>query len=101
VIDFFPDSAVFAATIADPRFVLALAISVLAGLVRGFSGLGSALVYMPLMSALYGPRIAAPSMAVIDVLTAVTFVPRSGGKPLGARSSRSRYPPSLPRNSAH
>jgi uncharacterized membrane protein YfcA len=74
VIDFFPDSAVFAATIADPRFVLALAISVLAGLVRGFSGLGSALVYMPLMSALYGPRIAAPSMAVIDVLAAVTFV---------------------------
>jgi uncharacterized membrane protein YfcA len=74
VIDFFPDSAAFAATIADPRFVLALAISVLAGLVRGFSGFGSALVYVPLMSALYGPRIAAPSMAVIDVLAAVTFV---------------------------
>ena len=74
MIDFFPDSAAFAATIADPRFVLALAISVLAGLVRGFSGFGSALVYMPLMSALYGPRIAAPSMAVIDVLAAVTFV---------------------------
>jgi uncharacterized membrane protein YfcA len=74
VIDFFPDSAAFAATIADPRFVLALAISVLAGLVRGFSGFGSALVYMPLMSALYGPRIAAPSMAMIDVLAAVTFV---------------------------
>jgi uncharacterized membrane protein YfcA len=54
--------------------VLALAISVLAGLVRGFSGFGSALVYVPLMSALYGPRIAAPSMAVIDVLAAVTFV---------------------------
>ena len=74
MIDFFPDSTAFAATIADPRFVLALAISVLAGLVRGFSGFGSALVYMPLMSALYGPRIAAPSMAVIDVLAAVTFV---------------------------
>jgi hypothetical protein len=82
VIDFFPDSAAFAATIADPRFVLALAISVLAGLVRGFSGVGSALVYMPLMSALYGPRIAAPSMAVIDVLAAVTFV-RSGGDRFG------------------
>ena len=74
MIDFFPDSAAFAATIADPRFVLALAISALAGLVRGFSGFGSALVYMPLISALYGPRIAAPSMAVIDVLAAVTFV---------------------------
>jgi uncharacterized protein len=74
VIDFLPDSAVFAAAIADPRFALAVVISVLAGLVRGFSGFGSALVYVPLMSALYGPRIAAPSMAVIDVMTAVTFV---------------------------
>ena len=74
VIDFFPDSATFAAAIADPRFPLAVAISALAGLVRGFSGFGSALVYVPLMSALYGPRIAAPSMAVIDVLIAVAFV---------------------------
>jgi uncharacterized membrane protein YfcA len=75
VTDFFPDSATFAVVIADPRFPLAVAISALAGLVRGFSGFGSALVYVPLMSALYGPRIAAPSMMVIDVLTAVTFVP--------------------------
>jgi uncharacterized membrane protein YfcA len=74
VIDFFPDTATFAAAIADPRFPLAVAISALAGVVRGFSGFGSALVYVPLMSALYGPRIAAPSMAVIDVLTAVAFV---------------------------
>jgi uncharacterized membrane protein YfcA len=74
VIDFFPDSSAFAAAIADWRFPLAIAISALAGLVRGFSGFGSALVYVPLMSALYGPRLAAPSMAVIDVLTAVAFV---------------------------
>ena len=73
--DFFPDSATFAVVIADPRFPLAVVISALAGLVRGFSGFGSALVYVPLMSALYGPRIAAPSMMVIDVLTAVSFVP--------------------------
>jgi uncharacterized membrane protein YfcA len=74
VIDFLPDSSTFAATIADWRFPVAIEISALAGLVRGFSGFGSALVYVPLMSALYGPRLAAPSMAVIDVLTGVVFV---------------------------
>jgi hypothetical protein len=47
VIDFLPDSSTFAATIADPRFPLAIAISALAGVVRGFSGFGSALVYAP------------------------------------------------------
>ena len=100
MIDFFPDSAAFAATIADPRFVLALAISALAGLVRGFSGFGSALVYMPLISALYGPRIAAPSMAVIDVLAAVTFVSTVWRQAAWREVLRSRYPPSSPRNSA-
>ena len=45
MIDFFPDSSAFAAAIADWRFPLA--ISALAGLVRGFSGFGSALVYAP------------------------------------------------------
>jgi hypothetical protein len=30
--------------------------------VRGFGGFGSALVYVPLMSAVYGPRIAVPAI---------------------------------------
>ncbi len=36
-----------------------MAIAALSGLVRGFSGFGSALIYMPLMAAIYDPRIAA------------------------------------------
>ena len=40
VTDFFTDSATFTAVIADPRFPAALAISILSGLVRGFSGFG-------------------------------------------------------------
>jgi uncharacterized protein len=74
VTDFFPDSATFAAVVTDPRFPLALMIAILTGLVRGFSGFGSALVYVPLMSALYGPRIAAPSILVIDVFAGALFV---------------------------
>ena len=73
MIDFLPDSATLAATVADPRFPLAVAISLLSGTVRGFSGFGAALVYVPLMSAVYGPRIAAPSFLVIDFFTGLVF----------------------------
>jgi uncharacterized protein len=74
VTDFFPDSATLAATVADPRFPLAVAISILSGMVRGFSGFGAALVYVPLMSAVYGPRVAAPSFLVIDFFTGLVFM---------------------------
>jgi uncharacterized membrane protein YfcA len=74
VIDFIPDSATFAAVVADRRFPLAFAISILSGMVRGFSGFGAALIYVPLMSAVYGPRIAAPSFLVIDLVTGLIFM---------------------------
>jgi uncharacterized membrane protein YfcA len=69
-----PDASVFAATFADPRFGLAIAIAGLAGLVRGFSGFGSALIYVPLMSAVYGPRIAAPTFVLQDVVCGLLFL---------------------------
>jgi len=53
--------------------MLALAISVLSGMVRGFSGFGAALVYVPLMSALYEPRMAAPSFLIIDLASGLIF----------------------------
>ena len=57
----------------DGRFVAAVAIAAIAGLVRGFSGFGSALIYMPLISALYGPRVAAPTLLLIDTICALPF----------------------------
>jgi uncharacterized membrane protein YfcA len=68
-----PTSSSFAAVIADPRFALALGISVLSGAVRGFSGFGSALTYVPLMSALYGPQVGAASFLLIDFVTGIVF----------------------------
>ncbi len=50
-----PTTVTFSAVMADPRFALAIGIAVLSGAVRGFSGFGSALIYVPLMSALFGP----------------------------------------------
>jgi uncharacterized membrane protein YfcA len=69
-----PDGAMFATAIADPRFAAAVAIAILAGVVRGFSGFGSALVYIPLMSAVYGPQLAVPTYLVIDFATGLAFL---------------------------
>ena len=43
-------SAIFA-DLADQRLIAVAAIGALAGLVRGFSGFGAALLYVPLVSA--------------------------------------------------
>jgi uncharacterized membrane protein YfcA len=68
-----PDLSTFAAIVADPRFWLAAGISILSGAVRGFTGFGSALIYIPLMSAVYGPKIAATSFLPIDLMTGIVF----------------------------
>ena len=64
--------AVAAAT-AEPRFLIALAVALLAGLVRGFTGFGSALIYMPLMSAVYSPQVAAPTLLLFDTFCSLPF----------------------------
>ena len=68
-----PFWSAFAPVMADPRFPFALAISAIAGLVRGFTGFGSALIYIPLISAVYGPHIAAPTLLLFDTICSVPF----------------------------
>jgi uncharacterized membrane protein YfcA len=72
-----PESSHFAAVFADPRFYALLAITLLSGVVRGFSGFGSALIFIPLASAVYGPKIAAASFVLIDFFCTI---------PLGVRA---------------
>ena len=67
------DSSIYTAAIADPRFAAAVAISALSGLVRGFSGFGSAMIYMPLVAAVYEPRIAAATLLLIDFVASSPF----------------------------
>jgi len=62
-----------AAATAEPRFLIALGIAMLAGLVRGFTGFGSALIYMPLMSAVYSPQVAAPTLLLFDTICSLPF----------------------------
>lgn len=67
----FPTYETFAALAADPRFPVAIGIGVLSGVVRGFSGFGSALIYIPLMAALYGPREAVTTLVLMDFASAL------------------------------
>jgi hypothetical protein len=68
-----PDSAAFSALLADRRIIAAAVIALISGLVRGFSGFGSALIYMPLISAVYEPRIAAVTLLAIDFVSSTPF----------------------------
>jgi uncharacterized membrane protein YfcA len=66
--------ALFHTVAADPRFPIALAIAALSGFVRGFSGFGSALIYVPLISAVYSPRLAVPTLLLIDTVCGLPFL---------------------------
>lgn len=66
--------ALFQEAVADPRFPIALGIAAVSGLVRGFSGFGSALIYIPLISAVFSPRLAVPSLLLIDTVCGLPFL---------------------------
>jgi uncharacterized membrane protein YfcA len=72
-----PEYALFATAVEDHRFWAALAIAVLAGVVRGFSGFGSAQIYIPLIAAVYSPRVAAVTLLLIDTLGSAPFTVRA------------------------
>ena len=64
----FPD--VGAATL----LLLTLAAGV-AGMARGFSGFGAALIFVPLAGALVGPKTAAPVLLIVDGIFASYLIP--------------------------
>ena len=68
-----PISETFAAALAEPRVYAAMAVAALAGITRGFSGFGGAMIYMPLIAAIYDPRIAAVTILVVDFVSATPF----------------------------
>ncbi len=51
------------------------AAGLIAGLARGFSGFGSALIFIPLASASVGPLLAAPMLMMIDGVGALGMIP--------------------------
>lgn len=64
--------------------LVGLAIAGLAGgLSRGFSGFGAALVFVPMASAAVGPREAVPTLALMECVACLAFLP--GAWKLGSR----------------
>lgn len=61
--------------LADPRYGLVILAAALAGLVRGFSGFGGAMVFMPLASLAYEPKLAAVWLFIADDLAALIMLP--------------------------
>ena len=60
----------------DERFAWVVAVAALAGLVRGFSGFGSAMIFVPVASAIYEPKIAVVLLFIIDgLVTTPMLVP--------------------------
>ncbi|MEQ9609753.1 MAG: sulfite exporter TauE/SafE family protein [Kiloniellaceae bacterium] len=58
----------WSAVTGDPHFIWLAAAAALAGLVRGFSGFGAAMVFVPLASVLKGPEVAVPLLFLVDSL---------------------------------
>lgn len=61
------------------QFLLAAIAAAIAGLVRGFSGFGPAMVFVPIAGALWGPAMAVPILFLVDTATTVPFVARAVG----------------------
>ncbi len=71
------ESSVISSAVApflDSRFTIAAAIAFAAGFVRGFSGFGAGMVYVPLIGAIYGPRFAVTSILIVDFICSFPFM---------------------------
>lgn len=66
-----------AALTDTPTLVLLVLVAGAAGLARGFSGFGAALIFMPAASALVTPALAAPVLLLVDNVLAAAFLPRA------------------------
>src|SRR6266702_4134153 len=56
------------------------AIAFVAGTARGFSGFGSALIFMPLASSFAAPRLVAALLLIIDFVAAAPLLPNAWRK---------------------
>ncbi len=63
------------ALLLDWKLAVAGAVIALAGVVRGFSGFGSALILTPALSALYGPVVGVPIVIVLEVALSFQLLP--------------------------
>ena len=61
----------------DPSLIAVFAAALIAGLVRGFSGFGAALIFMPVASAAIDPKVAAAAFLIMDNVLALPLIFRA------------------------
>lgn len=51
--------------------------ALIAGCARGFSGFGGALIFVPIASAVVGPRLAVPLLLIVDIVLTPGLIPKA------------------------
>jgi uncharacterized membrane protein YfcA len=67
------------ALLMDWRFWAAALATAIAGIMRGYSGFGTAVLLAPIYSVLWGPRIGIPVMLLMELLVSVQLLPKAFG----------------------
>lgn len=70
-------SALGLADYATTALLGLVASALVAGLARGFSGFGAALIFVPLASTVVSPRTAAPLLLIVDMVMAAGLIPNA------------------------
>jgi uncharacterized membrane protein YfcA len=61
----------------EPQFLATALAALVAALVRGFSGFGAGLIFMPIAAACFGPKDAAGILYIIDTVLILPFVAKA------------------------
>ena len=70
-------SELIPADVSTSAAIAICAIAFIAGTARGFSGFGSALIFMPLASSMAAPRLVAALLLIIDFIAATPLIPNA------------------------
>jgi uncharacterized protein len=68
------------AILSDWRILAAAGVTAVAGLMRGYSGFGTAILLAPAYSTLWGPRIGVPVMLMMELFVSLQLLPRAFGQ---------------------
>ncbi|WP_233256176.1 sulfite exporter TauE/SafE family protein [Falsiroseomonas bella] len=66
--------------LSDWRIFVALAVTAIAGVMRGYSGFGTAVLLAPAYSVLWGPRIGVPVMLLMELFVSMQLLPKAFGQ---------------------
>lgn len=68
------------AVIGEWRFWAAIGVTALAGVMRGYSGFGTAVLLAPAYSVLWGPRVGIPVMLLMELFVSMQLLPKALGQ---------------------